>query len=62
MMDPETIDSEFVCPDCGVREASVAVSYDRFGYAVCPNCGASARPTPSLDSGEFRWTGDVLGD
>lgn len=61
MLDPEATDSEFVCADCGTRAASVVVAYDRLGYAVCPDCGASARPTSSLEREEWTWTGDVLG-
>jgi transcription elongation factor Elf1 len=58
MLEPESTDSEFVCADCGARESSVSVAYDTLGYAVCPACGASNRPTASAD--EWTWSGDLV--
>ena len=57
MLEPESADSEFVCDDCGARESSVSVTYDPLGYAVCPACGASNRPSAPVE--EWTWSGDL---
>ena len=36
--------SYFECGDCGARNPSTVVPYDRLGYAVCPVCGAQTGP------------------
>lgn len=56
MLDPETTDSVFFCIDCGTRESSVSVTYGPLGYAICPACGASTRPTATLNHDEWTWS------
>lgn len=38
--------SDLDCPACGVTEHAAVVKYDRLGYPVCPDCGATTAPTP----------------
>lgn len=34
----------FECGNCGTIQLKTAVSYDRYGYAVCPVCDHTNRP------------------
>lgn len=33
----------FECPRCERRSLQSRVSYDRFGYGICPSCGFVSR-------------------
>lgn len=36
----------FECEHCGARRFQRIVSYDRFGFPICPACDRTVRPDP----------------
>jgi hypothetical protein len=53
-------ESVFRCADCGARAPSRSVSYGPLGYAICPACGTSTRPSVPLERDAWVWSSDAL--